>query len=54
MPQIEFTMKTRDGPIQGKVTCKIWDGMVHEIHNEVRKQEVLEFTLGWINTQLPT
>jgi alpha-beta hydrolase superfamily lysophospholipase len=39
--------------LSGDVTLKIWDGMVHEIHNEVRKEEVLAYMLGWITSHIP-
>jgi alpha-beta hydrolase superfamily lysophospholipase len=31
-----------------KVTLKIWDGMYHEIHNEVGKAEVFKTMLTWL------
>lgn len=33
---------------EGDVTLKIWKDMYHEIHNEIDKQAVLDFTLSWI------
>jgi alpha-beta hydrolase superfamily lysophospholipase len=33
---------------EGDVTLKLWKGMYHEIHNEIDKQEVLNFMLDWI------
>lgn len=35
--------------VQGDVTFKLWNGMVHEIHNEPSKQEVFKFVLEWMN-----
>lgn len=34
---------------EGEVTLKIWKEMYHEIHNEVNKQEVLDYILDWLN-----
>lgn len=33
---------------EGDVTLKLWKGMYHEIHNEIDKQEVLDFMLNWM------
>lgn len=33
---------------KGDVTVKMWDGMYHEIHNEVGKEEVLEYMRAWM------
>jgi alpha-beta hydrolase superfamily lysophospholipase len=30
------------------ITFKLWEGMKHEIHNEIGKEEVWEYTLHWI------
>lgn len=30
-------------------TLKIWEGVMHEPHNDVEQKEVLNFTLEWIN-----
>jgi acylglycerol lipase len=32
------------------LTYKEWDGSYHEIHNEINKQEVWQFTLNWLLT----
>lgn len=34
--------------VGGDVTFKVWDGMVHEIHNEPKQQEVFAFVLNWM------
>jgi alpha-beta hydrolase superfamily lysophospholipase len=39
----EFAQKAGD-----KVTLKIWDGMYHEIHNELDKAEVFNTMLDWL------
>lgn len=31
------------------VTLKLWDGMYHEIHNEIDKQMVFDFEFEWLN-----
>jgi alpha-beta hydrolase superfamily lysophospholipase len=33
-------------------TFKVWEGMYHEPHNEVDKEKVLAFVIGWIKEQL--
>ena len=33
-------------------TLKLWDGLYHETHNEPEKDDVISFTLEWINQQL--
>jgi alpha-beta hydrolase superfamily lysophospholipase len=40
------------GKMEGRVTFKKWDKLFHEIHNEPEQQQVFEFTLDWINSQL--
>jgi alpha-beta hydrolase superfamily lysophospholipase len=35
-----------------KATLKIWEGLYHETHNEVEKQEVFDETIHWINRQI--
>ncbi|MFN0034643.1 MAG: lysophospholipase, partial [Saprospiraceae bacterium] len=34
--------------VQGDVTHREWPGLYHEIHNEVEKEEVFEYTLQWM------
>ncbi len=34
------------------VTLKLWQGFYHETHNEPEKEEVLAFSIDWINKQL--
>lgn len=34
------------------VTLKLWDGMLHEIHNEPEKAEVIRFMIGWLDDHL--
>jgi alpha-beta hydrolase superfamily lysophospholipase len=33
-------------------TLKLWEGLYHETHNEPEKEDVIKFTLAWINEQL--
>jgi alpha-beta hydrolase superfamily lysophospholipase len=35
-----------------KVTLKVWDGLYHEIHNELEKAEVFNTMLDWLGKQL--
>ncbi len=39
----EFAQKAGD-----KATLKVWDGMYHEIHNELEKPDVFNFMLDWL------
>ena len=34
----------------GKLTFKLWNGLRHELHNEIRKEEVLQEIKQWLNT----
>ncbi len=36
---------------QGDITFKVWENMYHEIHNEVDREKVFQFTLDWINSK---
>ncbi len=33
-----------------KITLKIWEGMRHELHNEVESAKVISFVLDWLNS----
>ncbi len=35
--------------LKGDVTFKLWDGCYHELHNELVKDQVLAFILGWVS-----
>lgn len=35
------------------LTCQIWEGARHELHNEQNREEVFEYTLAWIEDRLP-
>jgi alpha-beta hydrolase superfamily lysophospholipase len=43
----EFAQKAGD-----ICTLKLWEGLYHETHNEPEKEDVVKFTLAWINEQL--
>ncbi len=38
--------------LQGDVTIKVWDGMRHELHNELGKDEVIAFARGWLEKHI--
>lgn len=38
--------------VQGDITYKKWAGMYHEIHNEPDKQQVLDYTLAWLDSKI--
>lgn len=38
--------------IEGNLTTKFFDGLYHELHNEPEKDQVLAFSLDWMNSQL--
>jgi alpha-beta hydrolase superfamily lysophospholipase len=33
----------------GDVTLKLWDGLYHELHNELEQQEVFKFMIDWLD-----
>ncbi|MCI0519790.1 MAG: lysophospholipase [Chloroflexi bacterium] len=35
-----------------RCTLKIWDGLLHEIHNEPEQEQVFAFTLQWLEARL--
>lgn len=35
--------------LTGDVTLKIWEGLGHELHNETRKDEVIDTIIAWTN-----
>jgi alpha-beta hydrolase superfamily lysophospholipase len=37
------------GRLSGDVTLKVWEGLGHELHNEVQKDEVIAFMRGWLD-----
>ncbi|OFX51413.1 MAG: hypothetical protein A2046_04420 [Bacteroidetes bacterium GWA2_30_7] len=39
----EFSLKTKNFS-----TFKLWDGMFHELHNEIEKDVVIDYVIDWI------
>lgn len=39
--------------VSGPVSCKIWDGLYHEIHNEPEQEAVFAYCWQWIQSLLP-
>ncbi len=39
--------------VQGDCTLKLWDGLYHEIHNELEQQQVFETMIAWLEAHLP-
>jgi len=46
----EFADKAQD--LKKDVTYKEWEGMYHELHNELEKDEIFEFVYEWIMKKL--
>lgn len=46
----EFAEKAKK--IDKDVTYKEWEGMYHELHNEIKKDKVFEFVYDWIEKKL--
>ncbi len=38
--------------LPGDVTLKVWEGMRHELHNELRRSEVITFMRQWLEAHL--
>jgi alpha-beta hydrolase superfamily lysophospholipase len=38
--------------LPGDVTLKVWEGLRHELHNEVRRTEVVAFMRQWLDAHL--
>ncbi|MFC1771476.1 alpha/beta hydrolase [Candidatus Margulisiibacteriota bacterium] len=34
-----------------KCTFKLWDGLYHELHNELQRQKVIDFVIKWLQDQ---
>ena len=34
------------------LTCQIWEGARHELHNETNREEVFDYILGWVELHL--
>lgn len=46
----EFAIKANS--INKKINYKEWDGLYHELHNELNNDEVFEYILNWIDQKL--
>ncbi len=46
------TSKDFSKKMKGKIDFKEWEGMKHEIHNEIEKKKVLDFALHWIKDKV--
>lgn len=38
--------------VKGDVTFIPWEGLYHELHNEVCKEEIMDTTLAWLETKI--
>jgi alpha-beta hydrolase superfamily lysophospholipase len=38
--------------LPGDVTLKVWEGMRHELHNELRRTEVVAFMRQWLEAHV--
>jgi len=38
--------------LSGDVTLKVWDNGRHELHNDIEKDEVVDFAIGWLTKHL--
>lgn len=38
--------------LKGDVTLKVWEGLGHELHNELARAEVLQFVRGWLDDRI--
>ncbi len=39
-------------PLKDQATLVVWQDMYHEIHNELKKEDVLRTAIAWMDTQL--
>lgn len=39
--------------LTGDVTLKVWEGLGHELHNETRKDEVIDTIIAWMERHAP-
>jgi alpha-beta hydrolase superfamily lysophospholipase len=47
----EMTISFAKG-LSGDVTLKIWEGLYHELHNEIQKEAVIRFMIEWTDGRL--
>jgi lysophospholipase len=38
---------------QGRVTCRLYPGLLHEVLNELERREVMEDVVGWVEGVMP-
>jgi alpha-beta hydrolase superfamily lysophospholipase len=38
--------------LSGDVTLRVWEGLYHELHNEIQKDEVIAYMIEWADTRL--
>lgn len=38
--------------LKNEVKLKLWEGLYHELHNEPEKEEVMRYTLNWVESHL--
>jgi alpha-beta hydrolase superfamily lysophospholipase len=38
--------------LKGDITLKVWEGLGHELHNELSRSEVLQFAREWMDARL--
>lgn len=39
---------------QGRVTCRLYPGLLHEVLNELERREVMEDVVGWVEGVMPS
>jgi len=44
---IEFAKRVKEN-----LTFRLWNGLLHEIHNEPQQNQVFEYTLNWMNSKM--
>jgi alpha-beta hydrolase superfamily lysophospholipase len=45
-PEVNMAFARR---LAGDVTLKVWDGLGHELHNELKRDEVLQYVRTWLD-----
>jgi alpha-beta hydrolase superfamily lysophospholipase len=48
-PEVNIAFARR---LQGDVTLKVWEGLGHELHNELNRAEILAFVRGWLDARV--
>lgn len=39
--------------VQQDCTLKIWEGLYHELHNELEKEEIMIYLTNWLKSKTP-